>query len=631
MPVVNVLILIVLSLGYYSLHRLVFLFWNWSLFKNQDFLQLLWALMNGLRFDLSAVATLALPCFLLALILWPWQQHRWLRVIPAGIYVFLQIPLMIINIGDAEFVSFMGRRFTYEALFTFRELPGKFWQIAFSYLGLFCVGVILIFSFLYFSYRSFNQSASTQKKSQLQLTHKLGLAFLSFLVLFLSARGGLQKKPLGFAHGQVFAQPMMNNLVLNSAFTLMQSSRKESLQRYQFFTDKEVVLKNLNGALSGPSLLQGQRPSQPQNIVLIIVESLSLDYMGRPFSENGFTPFLDSLSEKGVLFTNFYANGRRSIEGIASILAGIPALMNEPFLSSQYMSNYFLGLGTQLTKQGYHTSFFHGGHNGTMYFDSFIQSVGIERYYGYNEYPIKPEDDDGTWGVYDEPFLQWMLEKMDHFERPFFNSVFTLSSHNPFKIPEKYAGKFPKGHVDILESIGYTDYALEQFFKNAQTKSWYKDTLFIITGDHTHKAAREDFTSDIDRYRVPLILYHPSWSIPDDNKNEIIQQVDLLPTIMDFVGAEEKERNYLNRSLFVPGPRTAVFFNDLKYRMISKDYLLVADQNLESIKFYSSSDRSEKTELNLEEKEKKKFTDILKSHVQYFSEGLWDNKLYFPM
>ena len=136
-----------------------------------------------------------------------------------------------------------------------------------------------------------------------------------------------------------------------------------------------------------------------KNIVIIIVESLSAEFTGIGNPGHGYTPFLDSLAEKGLYFKNRFANGRRSIDAPPSILAGLPHLRDETFFCAEFKTLH--GLGTVLKSHGYNTSFFHGGKNGTMFFDVFSRRMGFDDYYGLNEYP-NPQDSDGIWGIYDE-------------------------------------------------------------------------------------------------------------------------------------------------------------------------------------------------------------------------------------
>jgi phosphoglycerol transferase MdoB-like AlkP superfamily enzyme len=635
--------LIFIELLGYSLVRVLFLGWNWTIFNTQTFVDLLTAFLIGIRFDLAVISVTLIPVFLTERI-WHFlckkrQNSRnmdfenLLWTLFAGI---LFIPGFIFSLGDTEFVNFTGRRMSMDSLAQLREISGKFWQIIGSYLLLFSISVfILLFLGLLTRYLWLN----SKSKRHSFLPIKPWLQILIFLLLLVGIRGGWQKKPIGFAHAQIFVQPMMNNLVMNSAFTLLQTIKRVPPPRQKYFADRNEMLNYLGAQIEPLSKMENKRFEKPQNIVLIILESFNLEYMGVPFADQGYTPFLDSLAQKGLFFTNNFANARRSIEGVGAIMAGIPAWMNEPFLSSQYMTNYYLGLGTLLKTAHYETAFFHGGQNGTMYFDSFMNAIGMDHYFGANDYPDS-KDFDGTWGIYDGPFLQWTKGKMDTLKSPFFVSIFTLSSHNPFKIPDSFKGKFPKGTLDIHESIGYSDSALQSFFQQAEKASWYKDTLFILTADHTYKSSRKEFANEIGEHRTPLIFFHPGWIErpelkPEVNVNQITSQIDILPSILDFLGEKIlgpiKVKNYLENSVFNSGERSAITFVDGKYHLVEKDYFITLSTD-QIFRLYDRNDGDEKTDLSKDPRmalRLNRMENHLKAAIQYFSEGLWDNKLYF--
>jgi len=270
--------------------------------------------------------------------------------------------------------------------------------------------------------------------------------------------------------------------------------------------------------------------------------------------------------------------------------------MEEPFINSEFSANQVIGLGTILSSDVYHTSFFHGAQNGSMHFDQFMKSVGIQNYYGKSEYPNQG-DDDGTWGIYDEPFLQWTCSKISEFKRPFFTSIFTLTSHQPFKVPEKYAGRFKDDRLPILKSIQYSDYALEQFMACAEKQEWYHNTLFILTADHTGPELQTGSSFE-SRFQVPLIFYSPhELLLKNLDPNQYAQHIDVLPTLLETIELPLKNKNYLARSLWQPGPKVIALYTDNKYQLVGN----VTDEK-----------------------------EQLKAIQQYFSEGLFDNRLYYP-
>ncbi len=627
---VKILGLVLVALAFYFIARIEFLAWNWNLFRNKTTIDILWALFVGFRFDISAVLSITAPVLLLSFIPWPkkWES-RW-EISTWAMFCLLQIPFLILNLVDTEFINFVGRRFTYDTLFMLSETQGKMTGFVSTYWQLFLINTLLAIAFAVISWKVLRAQFFTLWTSNLKNSAKhwrthLLFYFMAVAVSIVGIRGGFQLKPISFVNANIFTVPALNNLVLNSSFTLIKSYGKTSLKREKYFSDHEQVFKNLNGSFNG-SLLEGKRPEGSQNVVILILESFGAEYIG-PVNGKSYTPFLDSLMARSLVFENAYANGRRSIEGVAAVMGGIPALMSEPFISSNFTTNYFLGLGTLLSPRHYSTAFFHGGHNGTMHFDSFMQSAGIEHYYGSKEYN-NSSDDDGIWGIWDEPFLQFTVKKMNQMPEPFMASVFTISSHHPFKIPDKYKDQFPEGPSEILKTISYTDMALKKFFAEAQKSPWFKNTLFIITADHTSKHYRPEYESDVGDYRVPLFLYHPAFQFPAVDTNMVVQQIDILPTVLDFLGLPSKEKNYLGSSMFIPGDKQAVNFIDGRYLLFSKDYHAHWTPGHGDPEIFSIQTQNKDIAVPLALKEK--LTEKLKATIQYFNDGMWDNKLYYP-
>lgn len=627
----KLLLLVLLAIFFYALARAEFLSWNWKLFQNKSLWDLFWAFFVGLRFDLSAIVALMAPLLLWTFIPWPESWERFWRLTVWLGYVSLQLPFLLLNLVDTEFINFVGRRFSYENLFILKEAEGKLSGFVSTYWGLFLVNALMLFLFALCAWLILKKNVGwrwpfPQRTFGKYATHIL-LCFLSLCLSVIAIRGGLQSKPLSFVNANIFAAPLLNNLSLNSTFTFIKSYGFKERRHEKYFTEEGALLRHLNGSLQG-SLLEGRRPARPQNVIIILLESFGLEYVG-PHDGKSFTPFLDELARKSLNFENAYANGRRSIEGVAAVIGGIPALMSEPFISSQFTSNYFLGLGTLLTAENYSSSFFHGGRNGTMYFDSFMKSAGVEQYYGSNEYD-RAEDDDGIWGIWDEPFLQWMITKLNMEQRPFLSAVFTLSSHHPFKVPAQYEGHFPEGPQPILKTVAYTDHALKKFFAEAEKHPWFKDTLFIITADHTSLHYRPEFDNEIGNYRIPFLVYHPTLKLPEVDTKMVVQQLDILPTVLDFLSVPEKDKNYLGSSLFIPGDKVAVNFIDGRYLLTARDFQIRWSPEGGEPEMFAISDVNAQKPLLEPKARKEELVLKLKATMQYFAEGMWDNKLYYP-
>jgi phosphoglycerol transferase MdoB-like AlkP superfamily enzyme len=204
---------------------------------------------------------------------------------------------------------------------------------------------------------------------------------------------------------------------------------------------------------------------------------------------------------------------------------------------------------------------------------------------------------------------------------PFMAGIFTLSSHQPYAVPKQYAGKFPKGNLEIHESIGYTDFSLREFFKTIETKSWYKNTIFIITADHTSKLESKEFQNIIGHYRVPLLIFNPM-----EPQGSVIEKVsqhsDIPKIVLDTLGLKGElpltSKNVLKN---VEG-NALNFINGSDFILINKDHFLLQKNDQQTLKYSYNWDTGE-SELIGESSDQ-----LLKAYLQYFFNSLINNK--FP-
>ncbi len=365
------------------------------------------------------------------------------------------------------------------------------------------------------------------------------LTLVSFL--FIAARGGIQTQSFNPNSGDIHFPTSLNALAQNTSFTLLYSLEHKKLEEKKYLGEDVVKSKcNIAQSFNGNSTCVYNLEKKKLNVVVIILESFSREYSGYLNGNDGYTPFLDSLMNEGMVFTDAWANGKKSIEGIPAVLSSVPGLVNEPLLNyGTYPNLKMNSMATYLKEMGYSTAFFHGGSDGTMNFDRYIKSSGFDSYFGKNEYP-NPVDDDKVWGIFDEPFFQYFSTKLSEMRQPFLGAIFSLTSHHPFTIPEQYKEKFKVGKEPIEEVIQYTDYSLRQFFKTASQQPWYNNTLFVITADHTGPTTDEYYKTRTGMYRIPIVLFQPGNNLLKGRNDEVVQQIDILPTVLNMVGYEGK-------------------------------------------------------------------------------------------
>ncbi|MBO7440676.1 MAG: LTA synthase family protein, partial [Bacteroidales bacterium] len=304
------------------------------------------------------------------------------------------------------------------------------------------------------------------------------------------------------------------------------------------------------------------------------------EYSGFFNGNEGYTPFLDSLYQQGLTFTNSFATGRKSIDAMPSILAGIPYLTDH-FFMSMYSNNKVNSIASLLKAKGYYSAFYHGAPNGSMGFLHFSRLAGFDDYYGMTEYcndqSFNAMDDfDGHWAIWDEEFLQYYAKSMGEIQQPFITTCFTATSHSPFRIPERYKERFPEGPQPITKCIQYTDNALRLFFDRMKQYPWYGNTLFVITADHTNQTLSREYTTDRNVFKVPILIYQPGGIKKMSEK--LFCQADITPTILDYLNYDKPYITFGN-SYFNNSDTTGyvVNFSEPLYQISMDKYFLQFD------------------------------------------------------
>ncbi len=526
---------------------------------------------NSLRFDISAIFYAYSPFILLSLlpILYLQRQHYYRSLIKL-LFIISTFFTLLVNCLDIEYVNYTNRRLTYDFI-QFMNTGNDFkLQVPKILLNYWYYILMFIFLMLIVSY-CFNKWSNRVVPvfhNPIKFKDQLTPVFAYILLIgfcFLGARGGTQLRPIGIMDASKYVAPSETKFILNSCFTFIRSYGKEELIKFNEQSSSNVI-KNYES-----SLFTAQTKFKPKNVVLIIIESLSSSYSGfLSHTEETYTHFLDSLMQHSLVFENCLSNGRRSIDGVPAVISGLPTLMNTPIVSSTYAQNNLSSIASLLKRKGYFSAFFHGGINGTMGFDSFVNSIGYDKYYGKNEYPHK-DDYDGYWGIYDHAFLNFTLEEINQFDQPFFSTFFSLSTHHPYKLPKEYKNKFEgKAGNEMLKMVQYIDFALQQFFTNASKEPWFDNTVFVFTADHCPPTSlslkKRKYWRD---YQIPFFIYDPSSSNSELNKL-ITQQIDIQPTLLGYLNYDLPYLKFGNNMLGEPNWTFSVTYTNNSYQFITE-------------------------------------------------------------
>lgn len=579
--------------------------------------------MYGFQFDLSAIIYLNFIFIILSLIPGNLKEKSTYQKSLRILFIVINSLALSTNFGDIEYFKFTDKRSTAD-LINYLGMGDDFSTLLpqylkdFWHLSLFWIASVL---FAWFAYPKLNNQKTLKRTSVKGYLLQSFTFIITISLVYIAARG-IDLKPLRIINAAQYTSSQNIPLVLNTPFTLLKTYNKKDLTLKKYFNEKELthIYHPIHNYTDSSQF-------QKDNVVIIIMESFGKEYIGALNNNEGYTPFLDSLIKKSKVFPFAYANGKKSIEALPSILSSLPPLMDNSFITSSFSANQLTSLATTLKKKGYHSSFFHGGTNGTMGFDHFIKLAEIEEYYGRSEY--NNEDDyDGNWGIYDEEFFQYFANKLNEFQKPFFSSIFSLSSHHPYTIPEKHKGKFPKGKLAIHQSIRYADYSLMKFFETASTMPWFSNTLFIITADHTSLTRDKYYKTKIGRYSIPVIFYHPGDSSLTGIDSTITQQIDIMPSILDYLNYDQEFVAYGNSVFDNNSDQLAINYLNGIYQFIKENYTLHFDGNKSIALFNTKSDSLLKNNLINSSPEKViELEKQLKAIVQSYNDRLINNDL----
>lgn len=618
-------------LVFFFLSRVCFYLFNLHYFSNIDFSELFRIFLVGFRFDISAILILNLPVIILNCIPFRIRYKKAYQVVVDTYFCLVNFFGFLLNFIDTIYFRFTLKRMTAE-FFSYLSFGGDFNKLIPQFIHDFWY-ILLIWGvfafFLVIFLLLFIVKPPTGKSKTSSKGYLLGNTLIFLVILFFTGigiRGGTQLRPIGIITAGNYTQVKNVPLLLNTPFSIARSLGNETLAPLVFYK-KESQLDKIYTPLHKRHLDHFQK----LNVVIIIMESFSREHSGllNRDLENGeykgFTPFLDSLSQHGLMLNGF-ANGKTSIQGVPAVLSGIPSLMTESFIQSNYSADKLNSLASLLKQKGYVSAFFHGGTNGTMRFDSYTKLTGFDHYFGRSEYNNE-KDYDGEWGIRDEEFFQYIKKTTDKLPQPFLVSFFSLSSHHPYYVPAKYAHKFRKGKLPIQESIMYADYSLQKFFESAEKMPWYRNTLFVITADHTSEGFYPYYQTAAGQYSIPILFFRPGEKLLA-NDQQIASQTDIMPSVLDYLNFDHDYIAFGNSVFDTTVPHFSIHYISGIYSMIKDGYLIEFNGGKTTALFDLRNDKFQKT--NLVGKDlpvMKNLQDFLKAYIQQYNNRLIENRL----
>lgn len=518
----------------FSVCRFTFYLLNKGLYPGMETDGLMHLCRGGLRFDLSAVLYVNALYVLGMLIPFSFRDNEVYRKVLKWIFVVTNFICLAMNLADSVYFSYTNQR---TSMSVFQEFQGdgqvggimlaetiRHWYLLLEGLAMLAILIVL--------YNNPVKNGGRYTLGEFLLHTAVLAAMLYPFVAGLRGGFGVTTRPIAPNDANVYVdKPIEAGIVLNTPFCFIRTADAKPYTDPHFMENPEEIFS--------PVHRPGAGPMQKKNVVIIILESFSAAYseylgelQGMPHA--GYMPFLDSLMKESYMYRYSVANGRLSIDALPSVMLGIPAV-TQHFTLCLYSQNKVRGLAEELGEEGYESAFYHGAARSSLAIAGFAHHTGFQKEYSREDY-ANEKDFDGTWGIWDMPFLQYFEKGISSMQEPFLASVFTLSSHNPFALPDGVS--YPEGTIPMHRVIGYSDDALRKFFDAASREPWYQNTLFVITGDHTGITDLPEYKTDTGRYLIPILFYTPDGSLHGLQEG-IAQQLDIKPTILGYLGYDK--------------------------------------------------------------------------------------------
>ena len=540
---------------------------------------------------------LGLKTILFALMLFLPKNRLKIRNSLYFITLFLYVLLIIFNaVSEYFFYNEFGVRYNFIAvdyLIYTNEVIGNIME-SYPIIPLFSIIFIITASATWFIYKKTKDTLIDLPNFKQKIVLLFSFIILATISIFVIPK-------ISYEKGNTFEK----EIAANGMVKFYEAFTNNTLDFFKFYPtiDESLAEKNVLSALGINSLnrkvTSDIQPEVHKNVVLISIESLSADFLKLYGNKDGITPFLDSLSQQSLVFTNLYATGNRTVRGLEALTLCIPPTAGESIIKRENENKNKFTTGSVFKSKGYTTKFLYGGYS---YFDNMKDFFGGNGYQIVDRDNFKPEEITfaNVWGVCDEDMAKKAISEMNKDAKtgkPFFHHWMTVSNHRPYT--------YPDGKIDISPTsksrnggVKYTDYALKKFFEMAAKQDWYKNTVFVIVADHCASSAGKT-ELPMDKYRIPGMIFAPDFIKPEKFRT-VASQIDLMPTLFGllhfnydskFLGQDVFSKNYVPRA-YIATYQDLGFVKDNYLTVISptkkiKQYQLFQKENKDQVQEYN--------------------------------------------
>lgn len=580
---------------------------------------ILQSLVFGFRFD-SLVICFSLSVFIMLFLIAYFSNIKSKLFYKINHYLIIILFSILFSISsiDIPYFQYFFSRFT---------LRGFLWIDSFdfvikmifqewSFIIYFILFILIIIGFVWIMNRNYKSNLL-----KLETKNKISvLNIFSFLIIiglcFIGMRGRLEiKSPLRIGTAYFSNYPLLNQIGLNPNYTLAKSIeeanelKKKGLSLIDNNTAKQFVEDEFKSFLNKDIVFKSPKKL---NVVLVIMESMSAEYMGYFTGESSLTPNLDKIAKESISFTNSYTAGIHTYNGVYSTLFSLPALLDIHSMKTTQIPE-LNGLPNILKSNGYNTLYFTTHDDQFDNIGGFLKANSVDKIISVSDYPKSQIK--STLGVSDHIMFDKAIQTINSIDKskPFFASLLTSSFHNPYVYPENIDLKTKSKDIKY-KMLEYSDWAIGRFIEKAKECTWFENTVFVFIADHGAYIGNNPYPIPLAYHHTPFLIYSPSNLSPKEIDNHCLQ-IDLSPTILSLLNLNYTHNN-LGVDIINNTRRYAYFSSDDRIGVLDDKYLYIWDKNSnEYLYLYKKKDTK-----NYIKEEREKANDMKKyafSMIQY--------------
>ena len=490
----------------FTIERTAFLVANHSAAAQSSFPEILSTYIHAFHLDLSAACyILALPLILLSFQLF--FKKKWSDHLLSGYTLLVIIVLVFTALGNILLYQEWDTKLNYK-IWAYLKNPMEMVRSATWIqltVGLLAgTGLTILYFWLYRHWFRRPEITPMQKHRWLPFL----LMVIALGLDFVGIRGHVTGIPISQSSAYFSKNQVLNDAAVNTQWHLIKSTirfgKSNNGNPYQFMPQAEAQAIVDSLYLCEKDTCIKVLNTENPNIVIILLESWSADLIESLGGEAGISPCFKELEKEGLLFTQVYAAGHRSQEGISSIVSGFPPVPVVTITDNFEKYGKLESFAEVMKARKYRTSFHFGGDLTYGNLRAYLMAMGFEHLVDEDDFPANTPH--GKLSIYDEVSLSHHLAELKKEKEPFFSMLFTASSHSPYDVPQRTEPlTWDVAELPYLNSAKYTDYCLGQYFAQAKQEGWYENTLFILVADHSHRTYKQWNYYDAGYQHIPML------------------------------------------------------------------------------------------------------------------------------